>query len=73
LPKNNKTGIVGEEKEAFTFGRKVASASGENSVHLHRNTHHAEDLAKVRLKRFGKPRLPSFKPFASFLLVFGIV
>jgi len=38
LPKNNKTGIVGEEKEASTFGRKVASASGENSVHLHRNT-----------------------------------
>jgi hypothetical protein len=39
LLKNNKTGIVGEEKEAFTFGRKAASASGENSVHLPRNTH----------------------------------
>jgi len=38
LPKNNKTGIVGEKKEAFTFGRKTASASSENSVHLHRNT-----------------------------------
>jgi hypothetical protein len=38
LPKNNKTGIAGRKKEAFTFERKVASASNENSVHLHRNT-----------------------------------
>jgi hypothetical protein len=53
LPKNNKTGIVGEKKEAFTFGRKTASASSENSVHLHRNTHRYGNNAASR-KHFRK-------------------